>query len=164
MDVLPDASFARVTTHIPGGNTLLSSRALTVTTVRTGMTLQQDAAAFLRLHLPPFFSEGAIYCPRRLRKNGLIGQLGLVIPCGENGDNCICYVNSDELSNQRANEVEDGDFIWCLHAPPEEIQSGEVLSVVTHSDTSVEEVVGQDVSSLETPQGLIGAAHYCSRE
>lgn len=213
MDVLPDASFARVTTYIPGGNTLMSSRVLTVTTVRTGMELflhselrrrfidlrlvnfrvipvhpaatwnepvlvsgrekmvlvyeeemlQLDAAAFLRLHLPPFFGEGAIYCPRRLRKKDLIDQLGLLVPCAGNGDDCICYVNSHELSNERASEVDDGDFIWCLHAPPEETQSGEVLSVATHSDTSVEEVVGQAVSSLETPQGLIGAAHYCSR-
>ena len=37
MDVLPDTSLVRVTTYIPGGDTLMSSRVLTVTCVRTGM-------------------------------------------------------------------------------------------------------------------------------
>ena len=36
-DVMPDTSLARVTTHIPGGNTLTSSRVLTVTCMRTVM-------------------------------------------------------------------------------------------------------------------------------
>lgn len=211
MDVLPDTSFVRVTTYIPGGNTLMSSRVLTVTSVRTGMertvlnelrkrfsdlrlvgfrmipvhptaswnepiltsgkekmvlvygdeTLQLDAVVFLRLHLPPFVGEGAIYCPRRLRKKDLIAQLGLLVPCAANGDDCICYVNSHELSNEGGCNVDDGDYIWCLHASPERSQAAEILSVATHSISSVEEAVDPDMSSLEAPQGLIGAAHYC---
>ena len=47
--------------------------------------LQLDAVAVLRLHLPPFFGEGAIYYPRRLRKSDLVAQLGLEIPCVVNG-------------------------------------------------------------------------------
>ena len=129
MDVMPDTSRVRVTTYIPGGATLMSSRVLTVTCMRTVMelrrrfvdlllvgfqlvpvhqasswnepvlttgkekmvlvyeeaTLQVEAVVLLRLHLPPFFGEGAIYCPRRLRKRDLVVQLGLQIPCAENG-------------------------------------------------------------------------------
>ena len=76
--------------------------------------LQLDAVVLLRLHIPPFFGEGAIYCPRRLRKRDLVAQLGLQIPCAETGNGCMCYVNSVELSNAGESEVEDGDFIWCL--------------------------------------------------
>lgn len=147
MDVMPDTSLVRVTTYIPGGATLMSSRVLTVTCMRTVMeafvlselrrrfvdlllvgfqlvpvhqasswndepvlttgkekmvlvyeeaTLQEEAVVLLRLHLPPFFGEGAIYCPRRLRKRDLVVQLGLQIPCAENGDECMCHVNSVE--------------------------------------------------------------------
>jgi len=129
MDVMPDTSRVRVTTYIPGGATLMSSRVLAVTCMRTVMelrrrfvdlllvgfqlvpvhqasswnepvlttgkekmvlvyeeaTLQVEAVVLLRLHLPPFFGEGAIYCPRRLRKRDLVVQLGLQIPCAENG-------------------------------------------------------------------------------
>ena len=35
-------------------------------------------------------------CPRRLRKRDLVVQLGLQIPCAENGDECMCHVNSVE--------------------------------------------------------------------
>ena len=160
MDVMPDTSLVRVTTYMPGGNTLISSRLLTVTCMRTVMevcalgelrrrfgdlrlvgfrvvpvhpavswnapilttilvyedgALQLDAVVLLRLHLPPFFGEGAIYCPRRLRKRDLVAQLGLEIPCTVNGSACMCYVNSVELTNVVESEVEDGDFIWCLH-------------------------------------------------
>ena len=37
MDAMPDTSLVRVTTYIPGGNTLISSRMLTVTCMRTMM-------------------------------------------------------------------------------------------------------------------------------
>ena len=213
MDVMPDTSLVRVTTYIPGGDTLMSSRVLTVTCMRTVMetfalselrrrfvdlrlvefqvvpvhpaaswndpilttgkekmvlvyeeaTLQIDAVVLLRLHLPPFFGEGAIYCPRRLRKRDLVAQLGLQIPCAENGDECMCYVNSVELSNARDSEVEDGGFIWCLHASPDMGREIEILSVASPSLTSVEEDVGPAMPSLAAPQGLIGSAHYCSR-
>ena len=60
------------------------------------VVLQLDAVVFLRLHLPPFYGEGAIYCPRRLRKKDLVAQLGLQIPCHRTGSECVCYVNSIE--------------------------------------------------------------------
>ena len=213
MDVMPDTSLVRVTTYIPGGNTLISSRVLTVTCMRTVMetcvlgelrrrfvdlrligfqvvpvhpaaswnapilttdkekmvlvyedeALQLDAVVLLRLHLPPFFGEGAIYCPRRLRKRDLVAQLGLQIPCAENGSGCMCYVNSVELSNAGESEVEDGGFIWCLHASPDMGREIEILSVASPSPTSVEEEVGPVMPELSAPQGLIGSAHYCQR-
>ena len=90
--------------------------------------LQLDAVVFLRLHLPPFYGEGAIYCPRRLRKRELVAQLGLQIPCERTGSACMCYVNSVELTNGVDAEVEDGDFIWCLHASPDMGREIEILS------------------------------------
>ena len=200
MDVMPDTSLVRVTTYIPGGNTLISSRVLTVTCMRTVMetyvlgelrrrfvdlrligfqvvpvlttdkekmvlvyedeALQLDAVVLLRL---PFFGEGAIYCPRRLRKRDLVAQLGLQIPCAENGSGCTCYVNSVELSNAGESEVEDGGFIWCLHASPDMGREIEILSVASPSPTSVEENAGPVMPELAAPQGLIGSAHYCQR-
>ena len=212
-DVMPDTSLVRVTTYIPGGNTLISSRVLTVTCMRTVVetyvlgelrrrfvdlrligfqvvpvhpaaswnapvlttdkekmvlvyedeALQLDAVVLLRLHLPPFFGEGAIYCPRRLRKRDLVAQLGLQIPCAENGSGCTCYVNSVELSNAGESEVEDGGFIWCLHASPDMGREIEILSVASPSPTSVEENAGPVMPELAAPQGLIGSAHYCQR-
>ena len=91
---------------------------------------------------PPFLGEGAIYCPRRLRKRELIAQLGLQIPCAVNGSACMCYVNSVELTNAGESEVEDGDFIWCLHASPDMGREIEILSVASPSLASVEEDVG----------------------
>ena len=111
MEAMTDTSLVRVTIHIPGGNTLISSRVLSVTCLRTmletcalgelrsrfndlrevgfrvipvhpavtwnapiltlnkekmvliyeDVVLQLDAVVFLRLHLPPFYGEGAIY-------------------------------------------------------------------------------------------------------
>ena len=213
MDVMPDTSLVRVTTYIPGGNTLISSRVLTVTCMRTVMeacalgelrrrfgdlrlvgfrvipvhpavswnapilttnkekmvlvyedgALQLDAVVLLRLHLPPFFGEGAIYCPRRLRKRDLVAQLGLEIPCAVNGSACMCYVNSVELTNVVESEVEDGDFIWCLHASPDMGREIEILSVASPSLASVEEHADPVMPELAAPQGLIGSAHYCQR-
>ena len=78
-------------------------------------------------------------------------------------DVCMCYVNSVELSNARDSEVEDGGFIWCLHASPDMGREIEILSVASPSLTSVEEDVGPAMPSLAAPQGLIGSAHYSSR-
>ena len=211
MDAMPDTSFVRVTTYIPGGNTLISSRMLTVTCLRTMMEtsvlgelrrrfrdlrlvgfrvvpvhpaaswnapilttdkdkmvlvyddgeLQLDAVVLLRLSLLPFFGEGAIYCPRRLRKRDLVAQLGLEVPCAANGSACMCYVNSVELTNAGESEVKDGDYIWCLHASPDMGREIEILSVASPSLASVEENVGPAVPELAAPQGLIGSAHYC---
>ena len=117
MEAMTDTSLVRVTIHIPGGNTLISSRVLSVTCPRTmleiwalstlrsrfcdlrevsfrvipvhpavtwnapilslhrekmvliyeDVVLQLDAVVLLKLHLPLFYGEGAIYCPCRLR-------------------------------------------------------------------------------------------------
>ena len=100
------------------------------------VVLQLDAVVFLRLHLPPFYGEGAIYCPRRLRKKDLVAQLGLQIPCDRTGSECRCYVNSVELTNGADAEVEDGDVIWCLRASPDMGHEIEILSVGSPSDAS----------------------------
>ena len=203
MDAMPDTSLVRVTIYIPGGNTLISSRMLTVTCLRTMMEtsvlgelrrrfgdlrlvgfrvvpvhpavswnapilttnkermvlvyddgeLQLDAVVLLRLSLPPL--EGAIYCPRRLRKRDLVAQLGLEVPCAVNGSACMCYVNSAELTNAGESEVRDGDYIWCMHASPNMGREIEILSM--------EENIGPAMPELAAPQGLIGSAHYCQR-
>ena len=90
-------------------------------------------------------------------------QLGLQIPCAVNGSECMCYVNSVELTNAGESEVEDGDFLWCLHASPDMGREIEILSVASPSLTSVEEDVGPAMPELAAPQGLIGSAHYCQR-
>ena len=190
MEAMTDTSLVRVTIYIPGGNTLISSRVLSVTCLRTmletcalgelrsrfsdlrevgfrvipvhpvvtwnapiltlnkekmvliyeDVVLQLDAVVFLRLHLPPFYGEGAIYCPRRLRKRDLVAQLGLQIPCERTGSECMCYVNSVELTNGADAEVEDGDVIWCLRASPDMGHEIEILSVGSPSDASEAEV------------------------
>ena len=176
---MTDTSLVRVTIHIPGGNTPISSRVLSVTCPRTmleiwalrtlrsrfsdlrevgfrvipvhpavtwnapilplnkekmvliyeDVVLQLDAVVLLKLHLPPFYGEGAIYCPRRLRKKDLVAQLGLQIPCHRTGSECVCYVNSIELTNGADAEVEDGDVIWCFRASPDMGHEIETLSV-----------------------------------
>ena len=213
MDAMPDTSLVRVTIYIPGHNTLISSRVLSVTCLRTMMetcalgelrsrfgdlrlvgfrvipvhpvvtwnapiltlnketmvliyedvVLQLDAVVFLRLHLPPFYGEGAIYCPPRLRKRDLVAQLGLQIPCERTGSACMCYVNSVELTNGVDAEVEDGDFIWCLHASPDMGREIETLSVASPSHASEEEGVGPAMPEMAVPPGLIGSAHHCRR-
>ena len=186
MEAMTDTSLVRVTIHIPGGNTLTSSRVLSVTCPRTmleiwalstlrsrfsdlrevgfrvipvhpavtwnapilplhkekmvliyeDVVLQLDAVVLLKLHLPPFYGEGAIYCPRRLRKKDLVAQLGLEIPCHRTGSECVCYVNSIELTNGADAEVEDGDVIWCFRASPDMGHEIETLSVGSPSDAS----------------------------
>ena len=99
-----------------------------------------------------------------------MAQLGHQIPCAENGDECKCYVNSVELTNVQDSQVEDGGFLWCLHASPDMGQEHaspdmgreiEILSVASPSLTSVEEDAGPAMPSLAAPQGLIG---YSARE
>ena len=213
MDAMPDTSLVRVTTYIPGGNTLISSRVLSVTCHRTmletcvlgelrsrfrdlrgvgfrvipvhpvvtwnapiltlnkekmvllydDVVLQLDAVVFLRVHLPPFTGEGAIYCPRRLRKRELVAQLGLQIPCESTGSACMCYVNNVELTNGVETEVEDGDSIWCLRASPDMGREIEILSVASPSDASEEEGVGPAMPEMAVSPRLIGSAHRCRR-
>eukprot|EP00434_Breviolum_minutum_P037054 symbB.v1.2.032844.t1/scaffold3995.1/size82977/8 len=175
MDAITDTSLVRVTIYIPGGNTLTSSRALTVTCrfsdlrgvsfrvtpvhpvvtwhapvlplnkekmilIYEDVVLQLDAVVVLRLHLPPYCGEGAIYCPRRLRKRDLIAQLGIHMSSEGTGWDCMCYVNSVELTNGVDMAVEDGDVIWCLRASPDMGHEIEVLSVCSPTEASEEEV------------------------
>ena len=213
MEAMPDKSLVRVTIYIPGGNTLISSRVLSVTCLRTmletcalgelrsrfrdlrvvgfrvipvhpvvtwnaliltlnkekmvliyeDVVLQLDAVVFLRLHLPPFYGEGAIYCPHRLRKRDLVAQLGLQIPCERTGSACMCYVNSVELTNGVDAEVEDGDVILCLRASPDMGHEIEILSVASPSDASEAEGVGPTMPEMAVPPGLIGSVHHCRR-
>ena len=60
--------------------------------------LQGSASVLLRLTLPPHDAEGAIYVRRRLRLPYLIRQLGISPLCGDDGDECLCYVNGMELT------------------------------------------------------------------
>eukprot|EP00434_Breviolum_minutum_P046393 symbB.v1.2.041923.t1/scaffold8872.1/size6059/1 len=106
------------------------------------VVLQLDAAVLLRLHLPPYCGEGAIYCPRRLRKRDLVAQLGLQMSSESTGWDCMCYVNSVELTNGADTDVEDGDVIWCLRASPDMGHEIEVLSVGSPTEASEEDVAG----------------------
>lgn len=188
MEVIEDSK-VRVTVYIPGGDTLMSSRVLTISCDRAGMeslilrelhrhfydlqlvrfqlvpvhlavtwvapiittgqeklvlvyeeaALQAAAVVLLKLHLPPYFAEGAIYCPKRLKKQDLFGLLGLQFLLEDGGEHHICYVNSEPLSNDHECEIEDGDFVWCLHAAPDPVDV-DVLSVASQSCPSVEEI------------------------
>ena len=192
MDAITDTSLVRVTIYIPGGNTLTSSRVLTVTCLRAmletcalgelrsrfsdlrevsfrvtpvhpvvtwhapvlplnkekmiliyeDVVLQLDAVLVLTLHLPPYCGEGAIYCPRRLRKRDLIAQLGIHMSSESTGWDCMCYVNSVELTNGVDMAVEDGDVIWCFRASPDMGHEIEVLSVCSPTEASEEDVAG----------------------
>ena len=57
-------------------------------------------------------------------------------PCDRTGSECMCYVNSVELTNGADAEVEDGDVIWCLRASPDMGHEIEILSVGSPSDAS----------------------------
>ena len=141
--VLADSQLLQVTAFVPGGDTLISSRSLTmiekrnrvftildsmlrqrftdmryvgfllltahpskwmdpafspqkekVVVVYSEEVLQGSASVLLRLSLPPHDAEGAIYVRRRLRLRYLISPL-----CGDDGDECLCYVNGMELTN-----------------------------------------------------------------
>ena len=100
------------------------------------VVLRLDAVVLLRLHLPPYRGEGAIYCPRILRKRDLLAQLGISISSERTGSDWMCYVNSAELTNGADTEVEDGDVIWCLRASPDMGHEIETLSIGSHSDAS----------------------------
>ena len=186
MDAMIDTSLVRVTTYIPGGNTLCSSRVLSVICPRTmqetctlgelrsrfrdlrevdfrlilahpviiwhepiltlnrermvlryeDVVLRLDAVVLLRLHLPPYKGEGAIYCPRVLRKRELLAQLGISISSGE----CKCYANGAELTDGVETEVEDGDVIRCMCASPDMGHEIETLSIGSCSDGSEVEI------------------------
>ena len=53
------------------------------------------------------------------------------------GGDCMCYVNSVELTNGL-----DGDVLWCFRASPDMGHEIEVLSVCSPTEASEEEVAG----------------------
>ena len=93
--------------------------------------LRRDASVFLRLSLPPYRDEGAIYCPCRLTKRLLVLQLGLQLVCGVDGDNCFCSLNDAELTSDEA-AVEDAAFLSCWMFP---VEIGEAIETLTVADT-----------------------------
>eukprot|EP00434_Breviolum_minutum_P045791 symbB.v1.2.041132.t1/scaffold7850.1/size9005/1 len=100
------------------------------------VVLRLDAVVLLRLHLPPYEGEGAIYCPRVLRKRDLLAQLGISTSSGE----CKCYANGAELTDGVDTEVEDGDVIRCMCASPDMGHEIETLSIGSCSDGSEVEI------------------------
>ena len=187
--MLPDPQFLQVTAHVPGGDTLISSRSASLVdrrdrvyavlhtllrqrfpdmlhvgfdivkvhpssswldptflsqkekavVVYTDDVLRQNAVVFLRLSFPPYEEEGAIYTLRRLRLCALVSQLGLSSLCGYDGDNCLCYANGIELTNDIEAAVEDAAFISCWMLPLRVAEEVEVVSIA--DSTSVHSLV-----------------------
>ena len=104
------------------------------------VVLQLDAVVVLRLHLPSYCGEEAIYCPHKLRKRDLI--LGIHMSSESTSGNCVCYVNSVELTNGLNVDVEDEDVLWCFRASSDMGHEIEVLSVCSPTEASKEEVAG----------------------
>ena len=105
--------------------------------------LQGSASVLLRLSLSPHDAEGAIYVRRRLRLRYLIRQLGISPLCGDDGDDCLCYVNGLELTNEREMAVDDAAFIHCWGLPEED---PEEVELVTIEDSASQHSI--DVSTL----------------
>ena len=110
-----------------------------VVAVYTDEVLRLNAVVLLRLSFPPYEEEGAIYTLRRLRLHALIGQLGLASLCGQDGDNCLCYINGIELTNDIEAAVEDAAFISCWMLPLSVAEEAEVVSIA--DSTSVQSLV-----------------------
>ena len=91
--------------------------------------LQGSASVLLRLSLPPHDAEGAIYVRRRLRLRYLIRQLGIFPLCGDDGDECLCYVNGMELTNDREMAVDDATFIHCWGLPLADSEEAELVTI-----------------------------------
>ena len=127
-----------VTWHAP----VLPVNKETMILIYQDVVLQLDAVVVLRLHLPPYCGEGAIYCPRRLRKRDLIAQLGMYISSDSVCWDCMCYVNSVELTNGVDMDVEDGDVVWCFRASPDMGHEIEVLSICSPTEASDVEIAG----------------------
>ena len=177
--VLADPQLLQVTAFVPGGDTLISSRSITmierrnrvfaildsklrqwfpdmmyvgfllltahpsskwmdpvfcpqrekVVVVYSEEVLQGSASVLLRLSLPPHDAEGAIYVRRRLRLRYLIRQLGISPLCGDDGDDCLCYVNGLELTNEREMAVDDAAFIHCWGLPVEDPEEAELVTI-----------------------------------
>ena len=119
--------------------------------VYTDDVLRQNAVALLRLSFPPYEEEGAIYTLRRLRLYALVSQLGLSSLRGQDGDNCLCYINGIELTNDIEAAVEDAAFISCWMLP---LRVAEEVDVVSIADsTSVQSLV--TIGLAPGPSGAI---------
>ena len=57
----------------------------------------------------------------------------------ENGDNCLCYINGIELTNDIEAAVEDAAFISCGMLPLSVADEAEVVSIA--DSTSVQSLV-----------------------
>ena len=100
-----------------------------VVVVYSDEVLQGSASVLLRLSLPPHDAEGAIYVRRRLRLRYLIRQLGISLLCGDVGDECLCYVNGMELSNDREMAVDDAAFIHCWGLPVADSEEADLITI-----------------------------------
>ena len=74
----------------------------------------------------------------------MIRQLGLSPPCGEDGGNCLCYVNSLELTNERETAVDDAAFIHCWMLPEEDTAEVKLVSTEDSAYQRSVEVTAQD--------------------
>ena len=203
--VWPDPQLLQVTAYVPGGDTLISSRSITiiqrrdrayavldtvlrqrlpdmmyvgfllltahpsskwfdptfcpqrekVVVVYSDELLQGAASVLLRLSLSPHDAEGAIYVRRRLRLRYLIRQLGLSPLCGEDGGNCLCYINSLELTNEREMAVDDAAFIHCWKLPEEDTAEVELVSIEDSASqhsvevTTLDQVVAPSLTCVQ---------------
>ena len=66
---------------------------------------------------------------RRLRLRYLIRQLGISPLCGDDGDDCLCYVNGLELTNDREMAVDDAAFIHCWGLPVADPEEAELVTI-----------------------------------
>ena len=99
-----------------------------VVVVYSDELLQGAASVLLRLSLSPHDAEGAIYVRRRMRLRYLIRQLGISPLCGDDGEDCLCYINCLELTNEREMAVDDAAFIHCWRLPEEDLEEVELVS------------------------------------
>ena len=138
-----------------------------VVVVYTDEYLTRDASVLLRLSLPPYSGEGAIYCPRMMSKRVLIRQLGLQLVCGVDGDNCMCFINGAGLVNEHEAAVDDAAFLSCWMIP---VAREEVVETLTVADTVSLHSAGSltdqhnGSSSSPFPIGMIGTIHYSNPE
>ena len=100
-----------------------------VVVVYSEEVLQGSASVLLRLSLSPHDAEGAIYVRRRLRLRYLIRQLGISPLSGDDGEDCLCYINGLELTNEREMAVDDAAFIHCWRLPEEDPEEVELVTI-----------------------------------
>ena len=121
-----------------------------VVIVYTDDFLRRDASVLLRLSFPPYEEEGAVYLPRRLLLRTLVRQCGLSPMCGPDGDNCLCFVNGAELTNEREAAIEDAAFVSCWMIP---LATSEAVAAVSIEDSASEHSIelvahGHDASEV----------------